>query len=636
MCGIAGYMGAFDPLLLEKMSDSIAHRGPDDAGTWHDPQCGVGLTHRRLSIIDLTSAGRQPMWDVERQAVITFNGEIYNYRELREQLVKEGIVFQGQSDTEVLLCLYLHVGTEMLARLNGIFAFAIWDTRKSELFLARDGIGVKPLYYAETSKGFLFSSEIKALLKEPSLARDIDPVAVVQHLSFLWCPAPGTILSAVKKLEPGTAFLLRGGKVVRRWCFYDLPNGKGQPICSVDIAMDLVQRGLQRAVERQMIADVPVGAFLSGGLDSSAVVAFARRFSKEKLQCFTIAIKGQEHEIEGNVADLPYARKVAAHLGVDLHTVTVGSDMIDHLMEMIYFLDEPQADPAPINALLICKLAREHGIKVLLSGAGGDDIFTGYRRHHAIMQEPLWSWLPMQFRQGISRFSQKLPAHASLPRRIRKVFEYAGLNGAEHLASYFYWLDPHRAGDLLSPEIRRQVADGATQLPLIHALKRLPAQASNLDRMLFLEGKFFLADHNLNYTDKMAMSQGVEVRVPLLDTDLVALAARLPDKMKQRGATGKWIFKKAMEPYLPRDVIYRPKSGFGAPLRSWLRNELRPMVEEILSPRTLKLRGLFDPIAVQKLLQSDREGRVDAAYPIFAVICIELWCRCFLDNSFNK
>ncbi len=631
MCGIAGYMGSFDPLLLEKMNDSIAHRGPDDAGTWHDPQCGVGLTHRRLSIIDLSSAGHQPMWDAARQAVITFNGEIYNYPELREELVKDGIVFRGQSDTEVLLCLYLRVGTEMLARLNGIFAFAIWDTRKRELFLARDGVGVKPIYYAETPRGFLFSSEIKALLKEPSLARDIDPVAVAQHLTFLWCPTPRTILSAVKKLEPGTAFLLRDCKVARRWRFYDLPNGQGQPICSVDIAVDLVQRGLQMAVERQMIADVPVGAFLSGGLDSSAVVAFARRYSKEKLQCFTIAIQGQEHKIDGNVADLPYARKVAAHLGVDLHTVTVGSDMIDHLMEMIYFLDEPQADPAPINALLICKLAREHGIKVLLSGAGGDDIFTGYRRHHAIMQEPLWSWLPMQFRQGICRFSQKLPAHALIPRRIRKALEYAGLNGAEHLSSYFYWFDPHNVGELLSPEIRRQVADGSVPLPLINALKRLPAQASNLDRMLYLEGKFFLADHNLNYTDKMSMSQGVEVRVPLLDTDIVALAARLPDKMKQRGSTGKWIFKKAMEPYLPRDVIYRPKTGFGAPLRRWLRNELRPLVEDVLSPRALKLRGLFDPIAVQKLLQSDREGRVDAAYPIFAMICIELWCQIFLE-----
>jgi asparagine synthase (glutamine-hydrolysing) len=361
------------------------------------------------------------------------------------------------------------------------------------------------------------------------------------------------------------------------------------------------------------------------------VVAFARRYSKEKLQCFTIAIQGYENEMEGNVADLPYARKVAAHLGVDLHTVTVGPDMIDHLKEMIYFLDEPQADPAPINAMLICKLAREHGIKVLLSGAGGDDIFSGYRRHRAIMQEPRWSWLPVQFRQGLRLLSQKLPANASLPRRIRKAFEYARLNGAEHLASYFYWLDPHGAGELLSPELRRQVADGAVPLPLIQALERLPELASDLSRMLYLEGKFFLPDHNLNYTDKMSMSQGVEVRVPLLDKDLVALAARLPDKMKQRGATGKWIFKKAMEPYLPHDVIYRPKTGFGAPLRSWLRNELRPLVEDVLSPRSLKLRGLFDPVAVQKLLQSDREGRVDAAYPIFAMICIELWCQIFLE-----
>jgi asparagine synthase (glutamine-hydrolysing) len=395
-----------------------------------------------------------------------------------------------------------------------------------------------------------------------------------------------------------------------------------------------VQAHVQRAVERQMVADVPVGAFLSGGLDSSAVVAFARQcVPARKLQCFTIGFRDDAVRREGMAEDLPYARRVADALDVELHTIYVGPEMVQQLEKMIYYLDEPQADPAPLNALFISQLARQHGIKVLLSGAGGDDIFTGYRRHYALLQEKYWSWMPQMVRRGLRCTTHLIPTSIPFGRRLTKAFQYADYEGDERLVSYFYWIDPHIQRSLYTTELHTYLADLAPATPLLAALTCLPENAPDLNRMLYLEGKFFLADHNLNYTDKMSMAAGVEVRVPLLDPELIALAARLPIAFKQRGRVGKWIFKKAMEPYLPREVIYRSKSGFGAPLRSWLRHELRPMAEALLSETTLKRRGLFDPKAVQRLIERDRQGRLDGAYTIFALMCIELWAQIFVDQA---
>jgi asparagine synthase (glutamine-hydrolysing) len=377
---------------------------------------------------------------------------------------------------------------------------------------------------------------------------------------------------------------------------------------------------------------VPVGAFLSGGLDSSSVVAMARRaLEGERLQCFTIGFRDASAQAEGMAADLPHAQRVARVLDVDLHTIWVGPEMVDELPNMLFHLDEPQADPAPINALFISRLAREHGIKVLLSGAGGDDIFTGYRRHYALMQEPYWSWLPGAVRRGLRAASSRIRPTNELQRRIGKAFRYADLEGDRRIAAYFHWIPPDRLLPVFGPRLRAD-AGREEDDPVLRALASLPASVPPLNRMLFLEEKFFLADHNLNYVDKVSMANGVEVRVPLLDPELVALAARLPLAMKQHGRLGKWVLRRAMEPYLPRDVIYRSKTGFGAPLRHWLRNELAGVVDDALSPATLRRRGLFDPDGVRELVRLDRERRVDAAYTIFAMICIELWCRMFVDG----
>lgn len=634
MCGIAGFSGQFTESLLDRMNHVIAHRGPDDAGIYFNPKKGIGLAHQRLSIIDLSPLGHQPMWDDTETVVIIFNGEIYNYRELRSGLIEKGFVFKSHSDTEVLLNLYLLNGKDMLSKLNGIFAFALYDTRDDLLFLARDGVGVKPLYYAETPNGFLFASEIKAILQEQTVDRTINPLAIHYYLTYLWSPAPHTMLKEVKKLEPGHALIVRGGKIKQHWQFYDLPYDQETENFTEEQAIREVQTHLSQAVERQMVADVPVGAFLSGGLDSSSVVTFAKRFAPEqKLQCFTIGFKDKAFQQEGMADDLPYAQRVAAHLGVDLHTIYVGPEMADQLEKMIYHLDEPQADPAPINVLFICQLAREHGIKVLLSGAGGDDIFSGYRRHYALMMERYWGFLPKSIRSLLGRLAQLQPKNFSATRRFARTFQYASLNGDKKIASYFFWIDPQILKGIYSKSFLESLSFDSSPEPLYDALSKLPGHTPALNRMLYLDGKYFLTDHNLNYTDKMSMAMGVEVRVPLLDPDLISLAARLPIKFKQNGNTGKWIFKKAMEPYLPKDVIYRSKTGFGAPLRHWLRNELRPLVEDVLSQASLKKRGLFDPTGVRRLIESDRTGQADAAYTIFSLMCIELWCRIFLDRN---
>ena len=633
MCGIAGFSGSFDRSLLERMSDAIRHRGPDDADALFLADDGVGLAHRRLSIIDLSSAGRQPMWDATRTVCIVYNGEIYNYRELRSSLERDGFAFCSHSDTEVILNLYLRDGDAMLGKLNGIFALALWDARSRSLLIARDGLGVKPLYLASTPSGVVFASELKSVVLAPGVSRSLDMDAVRQYLRFLWCPAPQTMLEGVRKVLPGHALRVSRGKITSEWQFYDLPFDAEAAQWSDAEAIASTRDVIAAAVERQMVADVPVGAFLSGGLDSSAVVAFARQHKQaEPLKCFTIGFTQGTTAAEGIPDDLPYARSVAAALGVRLEEVSVAPPSIDDVSSMVYQLDEPQADLAPLNVGIISRAAREAGVKVLLSGAGGDDIFSGYRRHQSLKLEPVWSWLPQPARGALRTLSQRVPTRHPTLRRAAKVFGQAHRTPNERIASYFYWIDPERSDALFAGDVLRDARPSATDT-LVETVERLPAEMARLNKMLYLDTKFFLADHNLNYTDKMSMAHGIEVRVPLLDYEVVRHAGRLPVDDKQRGPTTKWVFRKAMEGVLPRDVIYRPKTGFGVPLREWMSGPLRPLVDDVLSERSLAARGIFSPSAVRGLIDLDRRRQVDAAYPILSIACIELWCRAFVDAS---
>ena len=636
MCGIAGFSGRFDPPLLSRMNRLLAHRGPDDEGEWVDLAAGVGLANRRLSVIDLSPDGHQPMTNEDGTLQLVYNGEIYNYQELRKGLLAKGHRFRSQSDTEVLVHLYEDEGTDMLSRLNGIFAMALWDAKQQRLFLARDGVGVKPLYYAETKSGLLFASELKALLLCSEVSREIDPVAVHHYLAYLWAPAPRTMLKGVHKLPPGHAMLVQQGRVTREWAHYDLPyDGHRLPGDEKEIVAELEVQ-LEQVVRRQMVSDVPVGAMFSGGLDSSAVVAMMRRVRPDfRPRCYTIGFDDTV-DMEGSPQDLPYAQRMAQHLDVDLHPIVVTPDMIGHLERMLYHLDEPQADPAPINSLLISEQARRDGIKVLLSGTGGDDILSGYRRHWALKMERVWGWLPGVLRTGLAGWANNGSGDWVWHRRLRRALAYADLPPEDRMISYFYWTGEQVRRSLYSPDLSQALNGVDTAEPLRTTLQRIPQEGDRLNRMLYLEGKHFLPDHNLNYLDKTGMAAGVEIRVPFLDPELVNFAVHIPPALKRRGATGKYVLRKAMEPYLPHKLIHRPKTGFGAPLRRWLHHELREMVEDVLSERALERRGLFNPQAVHTLLGLDRQGKVDAAYTIFALLCIELWCRIFVDRPVGE
>lgn len=657
MCGIAGrWLKHPHATPLSVALARLAHRGPDDRGSWAQPG-GPELGHTRLAIVDLSPAGQQPMTSSDGRVVLVYNGELYNTPELSRQLVQRGHVFRGHSDTEVLLALLREGGAEALPRLDGMFAFAAYDTAQRELLLARDALGVKPLYFHASELGFAFASELGALLELAPIPRQVDALALYRHLSFLWCPGSHTALAGVERLAPGELLRVRDGRVLERrtWAAFAPASGRGEARGASPRAL---ASALRRAVQRQLVADVPVGAFLSGGLDSSAVVAFARETQPE-LDCFTIAAHGGLDA--GEESDLPYARRVARALGVRLHEVPVdAARMAGDLGRLVVHLGEPVADPAALNVLYIAERARTLGVKVLLSGVGADDLFAGYRRHRALAAERFWGWLPepsrRALRHGTARLARSLAA--DLPRwlegrgaggasafqgvvarggahgrRLARAFAFADRSSDERLIGYFTWGEAERLRALFTPERRAALSLAARDAPLRAHLAALPATLDPLSRMLALEQRFFLGDHNLPYADKMSMAASVEVRVPFLDPELVALANGLPSSEKLRGRQGKWALRQALAPHLPAEVVRRSKTGFGAPLRRWLRGELRGWVDDLLSPARLASRGLFEPSAVRALIDADRRGSVDAAYPILGLCCVELWCRSFIDRT---
>lgn len=625
MCGIAGGYGRLDIKVLEEMAQKMSHRGPDYLS--FSSINNVHLAHARLSIIDLSSDSNQPMWDSQSRACIVFNGEIYNYRELRKELEDKGVTFRSQGDAEVLLNFYLEEGENCLNKLSGIFSFAIWDTQNEHLFIARDNYGVKPLYYAVTSEGFYFASEIKSLLCVESVQSGINLDSLFRSLVFLWSPGEETLIKDIKKVKPAHFMIVKAGKIVRYEKYWDWPAYN--PDASIDSLehQDHIVNALNSAVKEQLVADVKVGSFLSGGLDSSLLVALAKQNLESGIRCFTIDSGSADQAKDGFEDDLPYAKKVASYLDVELDVLKVTPDITQLLPKMIYHLDELQADPAPLNVLLICEQAKKQGVKVLLSGAGGDDIFTGYRRHYAVKAEKYWAWLPKPARSILKSVTAVLPKGHAVPRRISKAFQYADLSADQRLLSYFFWLDPSVALGLFKyPE---QVSKTPFQF-IYDELAKVETD-DPVERMLVLEQKYFLVDHNFNYTDKMSMATGVEVRVPFLDKRVADVASKVPSALKQEGRIGKSILKKAAGKFLPQDVIYRPKSGFGAPLRTWLKNDLSEFVDTLLSADTINKRGIFNAEKVQQLLDDDRAGRADYSYPIFALLCFEIWCQQFLD-----
>lgn len=625
MCGIVGYVGTDDSEAKFRMLDSISHRGPDNKSFYLNNN--VFLGHTRLSIVDLSPSSNQPIWDYNFKACIVFNGEIYNFKKLRSELELDGVIFNSNGDAEVIVNLYLAYGEDFLDKLDGIFSFAIWDSRNFSVFIARDNYGVKPLYYTIQDNTLFFSSELKSLLNIPSLKKDLNYDSLYRSLIFLWSPGEDTLIRNIKKVKPGHFMIFKDGLVQRYDSYWKWPKYEPDYRLNSFQHQKNITDSLSQAVSDQLVADVPVGSFLSGGLDSSLIVALAINEIEKPIRCFTIDSGHSDQQKDGFQDDLPYAKRVANHLGVELDILKVTPDISKLLPKMIYHLDELQADPAPINVLLICEHAKSQGIKVLLSGAGGDDIFTGYRRHYAVKSERFWAWLPVPFRTLLKNVTSLLPKDKAITRRIAKAFQYADLAEDERLLSYFFWLDPKIARSLFKhPE---QVSD--QPFKFIYDEMRHVETNDPVERMLTLEQKFFLVDHNFNYTDKMSMAAGVEVRVPFLDKRVVEAASKVPSFLKQEGRVGKAILKKAAERLLPKDIIYRPKSGFGAPLRTWLKNDLAGYVDTLLSEETINKRGVFSFEKVHQLLADDRNGKADYSYPIFALLCFEIWCQQFLD-----
>jgi asparagine synthase (glutamine-hydrolysing) len=648
MCGILGIstkvnsdksqIGFNHLLSIENFKKSIAsidHRGPDGSGEECFVDDGVFLGHTRLSIQDLSSAGGQPMKSRDEKLVITFNGEIYNFPKLKTKLHELGYVFSSDTDTEVIINLYAEYGLECFSMLDGIFALAIYDRDKDILVVARDGLGIKPLYYYSDETSFVFSSEIKALeglLDQSNLS--LDKSNINRYLTFQWCPGEGTPFTEVKMHDPGVVTVISNGEIISKKSFYRLPivfpKNKNINMRVNDVIAGL-DTNLRIAVHDQMLSDAPVGAFLSGGLDSTSIVAFAKEIDPN-ITCFTI--DSQSSSNDGMVDDLPYARAAAKFLDVPLEIVTVDSDsLVKNLEKMVWMLDEPLGDPAPLNVLYISELAKKDGMKVLLSGAGGDDIFTGYRRHQAITFDKKLQMLPKCILSGLEQVTGKLDKRVTLFRRLAKLFNGSALIGDARIINYFKWIDQRSLSSLYTADFRQEIANDLAEQPMLDFLKTAHSDSTDLDRMLALEQRFFTTDHNLLYTDKMSMATGVEVRVPLLAKNLVEFAATIPDNMKQKGREGKWIFKKTMEPYLPKEIIYRSKTGFGAPLRDWLKVELSDYVADLLGHSSLAARGLFDSERVRRLVVSNNSGEIDASYTIFSLMCIEIWCRQHLDMA---
>lgn len=633
MCGIIGIIHPEASKFIDAANRRIKHRGPDSSGVFKGE--GIALGHQRLSIIDLSANGAQPMWSADGRYVMIFNGEVYNHQDFRPAL-QQKYAFKSSSDTETILYGYIEYGKDFFKRLNGIFALSIFDTQTNNLIIVRDQFGIKPLYFYHKNDTFLFGSEIKSFLEVSDFDYNIDYKAIVNYLNFLWSPGERTPFQYVKKLLPGHLMQLNVKNLghINIEKYYEIPFDGNYSHKTEKELIDELEEKLFNAVKRQLLADVPVGFFLSGGLDSSAIVAMAKKVVPEKrLKCYTIDLGGDGNSQDGFTDDLPYAQKVAKHLDVDLEVIKITPDITKEFDRLIYHLDEPQADPAPINLLYICEQARKDGNIVLLGGSAGDDLFSGYRRHQAILiEQKYFDKVPNFVLRLVKKIVFSLNAKNASVRRARKLLKDADLPQVKRHANYFSWLPLEQIKNLFSKEKRTEIEHFDPNQYLIDALQYIPKEKNQLNQMLFWELKYFLVDHNLNYTDKMSMATGVEVRVPFLDLELVEFSTKIPPHLKLKGTTTKYLLKKVMERYLPNEIIYRSKSGFGAPVRQWITGPLRPKVVELLNSKIVNEANIFDKKAIQQLIEDNQEGKIDASYTVWSLLSIDNWFKQFTKN----
>ena len=639
MCGINGAINWGDNESLDRMTDIQAHRGPDDRGTWN--RCSesgdrVGLGSRRLSILDLTTAGHMPMSTSDGLLTIVYNGEIYNYPELRRELETKGHKFRSNCDTEAVLYLYREYGVDSVKRLNGMFAYAIWDEARRQLFLARDHFGIKPLYYCHQGNRLAFASEVKALLTLDEIPKRINFSALHQYLTFLWVPDPLSLFDEILKLPAGHYAIYDDGKleVTNYWDLTFPPENHIFRQSEGELARELRERFI-RTVKGQLQSDVPVGAFLSAGLDSSSIVAAMSEATNGPKRTYTIAFPSKYRRGEITLDDTNVARRSADYFGCEHTEIVVEPDVLCLLPKLVWHMDEPVADPAIVAAYLVNREAQK-SVTVLLSGVGGDELFAGYRKHyaHAIAEryqlipevlrkkliEPLITTMPAMNGtrvKGYVRLAKKMARSGSLESVDAFLMDSTYFNEKQKSALYTR-STCERIGD--HPWSRhRSYLDQVTD-------------ADFLNRMLYLDTKAFMVSLNLTYNDKMSMASSVEVRVPFLDRELAEWVAwNVPPDLKLHRRTTKYILREAMRPILPPEVLKQKKAGFGAPADYWLANDLREMVDDLLNKDRIKARGLFNHGAVWRLIEEQRRGKQDWSMQVWQLLTLELWMQTFLD-----
>ena len=621
-----------------------AHRGPDDAGIWehHLPDGEwVGLASRRLAIIDLSSAGHMPMSNDDGTLWITYNGEVYNFPELRRKLQAKGHTFRSGSDTEVILRLYQELGPDCVKRLNGMFAFAIWDTRKEQLFVARDHFGIKPLYYIHRGNQFAFASEIKSLLELPDFLRQLSLEALGQYLTFLWVPDPLTMFEGILKMPAGHyAIFLRGELQIHK--FWDLtfpPDDANYPLSEAELTEQTRER-FRLVVKSQMVSDVPLGSFLSAGLDSSSIVAAMAESTPEPVRTYTISFPARYCVGETTLDDADVAARTAAHFHCEHTPISVEPDVVELLPKLLWHMDEPVADPAIVTAYLVSREARKT-VTVLLSGVGGDELFAGYRKHVGHDLAKRYQKIPALLRRDVLEpLVLALPAfrNTSLMGTVRlakKMARSGSLPPEERFLMDSTYLPEREKEKLCVPEVHQHLSLFDPYARHREYFER-NKHAAFLNQMLYLDTKAFMVSLNLNYNDKMSMASSVEVRVPFLDWEFAEwLAWNVPPELKLKGKTTKHLLREAMRPWLPPEVLKQKKAGFGAPVGYWLANELREMVDDVLSEEVVRRRGFFQPAAVRRMLSEHRSGRQDWSMQIWQLLTFELWQQAFLETPYE-
>lgn len=622
MCGIAGIAGKPDAGLLQAMTRAIAHRGPDDEGFYND--AWVSLGHRRLSIIDL-GTGHQPMSNASGDVWIVFNGEIYNFQELRRDLETRGYVFRTQSDTEVILAAYEIHGEACVPLLQGMFAFALWDARTRTLLLARDHIGVKPLYYARLGEALYFGSEIKALLPVPGVSRAMDYAALDDYLTYLYTVPPRTIFRDVRQLPPGTLAVWREGAWSERryWqlAFREEKHTGEEWAEALSACLDDI-------IGKYMIADVPLGAFLSGGLDSATIVHHMLRQTTAAVNTFTIGF-GPEGRLYDETAE---ARGMARAFGTTHRELTAHADAAQLLPVIVRHFDEPFGNPTALLTYAICELVRKH-VTVALSGDGGDENFGGYPRYAGAAMAERYRRIPAFLRRHvINPLVQCLPESTQGFHALRRLREFSAGSLLDPVSMYAAWISyysPEQRRELYTPDTQRAVGDHDA-LAFIHGLAREADTEDPIARAMYIDLHSFLPHNVLQYGDRMSMAHALETRVPLADVRLIELLARIPSRMKIDGMRTKRLLRRCMTGRLPDEVIQRKKTGFNPPMGVWLNTNLRPLVEDYLSPEALRNAGFFRPEPVQRMIAEHRAGRRDYTWHLWSLLLFEEWRRQYL------